>query len=180
MPAFFSVVVLLPGNTAASFGRLLRSVPGTHACLAGEHRHPWGWLAAEIRARNSHLPSFLSLYSCWGTQTPMGFGWLLRFVPGTRAYLYLSFSLPFFICGALPGEPRPSMVLLPGNHVLPSRSEPRTRRQCLPMNETHPCHPCHPCHPYLDLHVKAIDAIADPLPTRLPHLDYCYWVYWAL
>ncbi|KAF8156369.1 hypothetical protein K438DRAFT_1862048 [Mycena galopus ATCC 62051] len=109
----------------------------------------------------------------------MGFGWLLRFVPGTRACLYLSFSLPFFISGALPGEPRPSMVLLPGNHVLPSRSEPRTRRQCLPMNETHPCHRCHPCHPYLDLHVTAMDAIADPLPTRLPHLDYCYRVYWA-
>ncbi|KAF8191076.1 hypothetical protein K438DRAFT_1831169 [Mycena galopus ATCC 62051] len=163
MPALFSVVVLLPGNTAASFGRLLRSVPETRVCLAGEHRHPWGWLAAEIRARNSHLPSF----------TLMGFGWLLRFVPGTRTCLYLLFSLPFFICGALPGEPRPSMILLPGNHVLPSRSEPRTRQQCLPMNETHPC------HPYLDLHSTAMDAIADPLPTRLPHLDYCYRVYWA-
>ncbi|KAF8200465.1 hypothetical protein K438DRAFT_1822010 [Mycena galopus ATCC 62051] len=116
MPALFSVVVLLPGNTAASFGRLLRSVPRTHVCLAGEHRHPWGWLAAGIHAWNSHLPSFLSLYSCWGTQTLMGFGWLLRFVPRTRACLYLLFSLPFFICGALPGEPRPSMVLLPGNH----------------------------------------------------------------
>ncbi|KAF8197186.1 hypothetical protein K438DRAFT_1824809 [Mycena galopus ATCC 62051] len=93
----------------------------------------------------------------------MGFGWLLRFVPGTRACLYLL----------------PSMVLLPGNHVLPSRSEPRTQRQCLPMNETHRCHRCHPCHPYLDLHLTAMDAIADPLPTRLPHLDYCYRVYWA-
>ncbi|KAF8197267.1 hypothetical protein K438DRAFT_1825013 [Mycena galopus ATCC 62051] len=141
MPALFSVVVLLPGNTAASFGRLLRSVPRTCACLAGEHRHPWGWLAAEIRARNLHLPSFLSLYSCWGTQTPMGFGWLLRFVPGTRACLYLPFSLPF--------------------------------------SSTHRCHRCHPCHPYLDLHVTDMDAITDPLPTRLPHLDYCYWVYWA-
>ncbi|KAF8134187.1 hypothetical protein K438DRAFT_1883397 [Mycena galopus ATCC 62051] len=26
----------------------------------------------------------------------MGFGWLLRFVPGTRACLYLLFSLPVF------------------------------------------------------------------------------------
>ncbi|KAF8205150.1 hypothetical protein K438DRAFT_1818620 [Mycena galopus ATCC 62051] len=117
MPALFSVVVLLPGNTAASFGRLLRSMP-------------------EL--------------------TPMGFGWLLRFVPGTRTCLYLSFSLPFFICGALPGEPRPSMVLLPGNH------------QCLPMNETHDATDATP-----------MNAIADPLPTRLPHLDYCYRVYWA-
>ncbi|KAF8179565.1 hypothetical protein K438DRAFT_1768927 [Mycena galopus ATCC 62051] len=43
----------------------------------------------------------------------MGFGWLLRFMPGTCACLYLSFSLPFFICGALPGEPRPSMPWMP-------------------------------------------------------------------
>ncbi|KAF8156402.1 hypothetical protein K438DRAFT_1862134, partial [Mycena galopus ATCC 62051] len=151
MPALFSVVVLLPGNTAASFGRLLRSVPRTCACLAGEHKHPWGWLAAEIHTHGLWLAA--------------------EILPGTRTCLYLSFSLPFFICGALPGEPRPSMVLLPGNHVLPSRSEPRTQRQCLPMN-----HRCHPCHPYRDLHITATGFIGlhdDGGPTGC-------WTSWGI
>jgi len=61
------------------------------------------------------------------------------------------------------------MVLLLGNHALPSRFEPGTRRKCVPMNETHATRATH-ISTYRTSNVTAMDAITDPLPPRIPSI----------